>query len=262
MKKIVALVLAVAMLMCVFTGCGAKGRTLDEVKSSGELIIATSPDFPPFEELDGQDVVGIEIDIMNLVCEKLGVELVIETMDFDSVLLGIQAGKYDVGVSGITVTESRRKNMLFTDSYCLAAQSIVVTEGSEIAAKADLEGKKISVQSGTTAEAFAMENGYSFDAYVANSDAQAALVSGKVDAWVIDNLTAIEMVDAYNSEHDDKLVILDEAMTTEPYSFAFAFGSEDLVDAVSEILNGLVEDGTIEALFEKYDAPYISPDAE
>ena len=95
-----------------------------------------------------------------------------------------------------------------------------------------------------------------------NNDAQAALVSGKVDAWVIDDLTAAEMVKAYNDAHDDKLVVLSEAMTTEPYAFAFAKGSDALVEKVNAALKELEADGTVAALFEKYDAPFTAPDAE
>ena len=104
-----------------------------------------------------------------------------------------------------------------------------------------------------------MENGYKVSSFQANSDAEMALVTGKVDAWVIDDLTAAEMVKAYNKDHPDALTILDEAMTTEPYAFAFAFGSEDLVAQINAIQAELLEDGTIAALFEKFDAPYTSP---
>lgn len=263
MKKLFALLLVVLMVAACFAGCGDKGTTLADVQKAGKLTIATSPDFPPFESLgtDGS-VEGIEIEIMELICEKLGVELTIEQIDFDSVLPGVQAGKYDVGVSGISVTEKRQKNTLFTDPYCLAAQAIVVVNGSEITCKADLEGKKIAVQTGTTAETYAMENGYEVSSFTANNDAQSALLGGKVDAWVIDDLTAADMVKAYNEEHPDALVILDEALTTEPYAFAFAFGSEDLVAEVNSILAELLADGTVAAIFEKYDAPYTAPDAQ
>lgn len=262
MKKIIALALVAVMFAFCFVSCGKKGITLEQVKKNGQLVMATSPDFPPFEELNNGKVEGIEVELLELICEKLGVDLKIEQMDFDSVLNGVQAGKYNVGVSGISVTPKREKNVLFTNPYCLAAQAIVVVEGSEIKTKADLTGKKISVQTGTTAETFCMENGYSISSFSANSDAQSALTTGKVNAWVIDDLTAAEMVAAYNETAEKKLVILEEAMTTEPYAFAFAFGSEDLVAEIDTIIAGLLSDGTVKGLFEKYNAPYTAPSAK
>ena len=259
MKKLLACTLCILMLAACLTGCGSKGTTLDAVQKSGKLVIATSPDFPPFEMLDGSEVVGIEIDLMQLVCQKLGVTLEIRQMDFDSVLAGVQVGKFDAGVSGITVTPGREKNMLFTVPYCLAAQAIVVPEGSAIASKADLAGKTIAVQTGTTAEEFCMAEGYAVNSYAANTDAETALLSGKVDAWVIDDLTAAEMVKIQNAGDGQKLVILSEAMTAEPYAIGFCKGSESLVAAVSEIIEALVADGTVQAIFEKYDAPYTAP---
>ena len=260
-KKTLIILLSLVLIASIFTSCSKSGTSLASVQKKGKLSIATSPDFPPFESLtDSTTVEGIEIDILQLICDKLGVELEINQMDFDSVLPGVQAGKFDVGVSGITITEQRKKNVLFTDPYCLAAQAIVVTEDSAIKSKADLEGKKVSVQTGTTAESYTMENGYSVSSFSANSDAEAALTSGKVDAWVIDDLTAAEMVKVYNETASVKLVILDEAMTTEPYAFAFSLGSDDLVKEVNSILDELIADGTVKAIFEKYDAPYTSPE--
>ena len=176
------LVLALVMMCTCLTACGGSGVSLSDVKKAGKLVIATSPDFPPFENLENGEVVGIEVDILNKIAEKIGVELVIEQMDFDSVIPGIQAGKFNVGVSGITVTEERKKNVDFSDAYFLASQAIVVTPDSTIAGKADLTGKKISVQTGTTAEDYCMSEGYEVLAFAANNDAAAALTSGKADA--------------------------------------------------------------------------------
>ncbi len=262
MKKILALLMATLLIVGCMVGCSPKGITLDEVKENGKLVVATSPDFPPFESLDENgDVVGIEIEIMDLICKELGVELEIKDMNFDSVLPGVQTGKFDVGVSGISVTPEREKNVLFTDAYCLAAQSIVVVEGSPITNKADLKDKSIAVQTGTTAQDFCLENNYDVKGFKGNAQAQTALLSDKVAAWVIDDLTAKEMVDTYNAGNPEKkLVILDEAMTTEPYAFAFAFGSEDLVEEINKILADLIADGTVASIFEKYNAPYTSPE--
>ena len=257
MKKVLSLILAVVLCLgCTFalTSCGAKGKTLAEVKAAGKLTVATSPDFPPFESIENNEVVGIEVDILNLIAEELGVELEIVQMDFDAVLLGIQSAKYDCGMSGITASEDRKQNMLFTTPYYNAAQVIVVKEGSTIAGKADLEGKKVSVQTGTTADAGCTDAGLDVSAFAANADAKAALTTGKVDAWIVDNLTAMQMVEA-----GDGLVILEEKMTEEPYAFAFAFGSEDLVAEIDSILSGLIADGTVESIFAQYNETYFKP---
>jgi polar amino acid transport system substrate-binding protein len=256
MKKLFVIALAALMLLSCLTACGGQ-------KADNKLSIATSPDFPPFESLgENGEVFGIEIDILNLICAELGMELEINQMDFDSVLPGVQAGKFDLGVSGISVTPERQENTLFTVPYCMAAQAIVVLKDSAIAAKADLEGKTIAVQTGTTAETYCMENGYTISSFTANNDAQSALLTGKVDAWVIDDLTAADMVKAYNAENGDTLVILEEALTTEPYAFAFCFGSEDLVEEINGIIAELLANGTIAEIFAKHEAPFTSPDSQ
>ena len=253
MKKIIAIVLVLIMALSL-CACGAKGPSLADVQKAGKITVATSPDFPPFESLEDNKVVGIEVDIMNLIAKELGVEIEFVQMDFDAVLAGIQSAKYDCAMSGITVNPDRQKNMLFTDPYYNAAQVIVVKEGSAIKGKADLEGKTVSVQTGTTAEAGCDDEGIATQAYAANADAKAALTTGKVDAWVVDNLTAIQMV-----AEGDGLVILTEKMTEEPYAFAFAFGSEDLVAKINEIQKKLIDNGTIEQIFTNYGETYVKP---
>ena len=245
MKKIIALTLALVLCLTLFAACGKKNKT---------LVVATSPDFAPFESLEDGKVVGIEVDILEEVCKELGMTLEIEQMDFESVLPGVQAGKYDCGMSGITVTEDRKKNVLFSEVYYNAAQVIVVKEGSAIKAKADLTGKTVSVQTGTTAESGCQEEKIATQAFNANADAKTALTTGKVDAWVVDNLTAQQMV-----KDGDGLVILEEKMTEEPYAFAFAKGDEELVAKIDEVLKKMIEDGRMAKIFEKYGESYIKP---
>ena len=251
MKKIISLILALTLM------CGAM-LTLGSCKKDkyeGTLTIATSPDFPPFENLENGEVVGIEIDIIKEICKELNYELKIEQIDFDSVIPGVQEGKYDCGVSGITVNEDRKKNVLFSEVYYVAAQAIVVKEGSGINSKADLDGKKISVQEGTTAEDFCSEEGYDIMGFKANPDAKNALLTDKVQAWVVDDLTAKQMV-----TEGDGLVILTEKMTEEPYAFAFNFEDEELVEKIDEILVKLIENGTVKSIFEKYGETYVAPE--
>ena len=259
MKKLTAFALALVMALSLLSGCGSSNS--DSNTPSGDdasdaaktkLVVATSPDFPPFESLEGSEVVGIEVDILNKIAEKMGMELDLQQMDFDSVIPGVQAGKFDVGMSGITVTDKRKENVDFSSVYFMAAQAIVVTADSGITGKADLEGKKVSVQTGTTAEEYCMGNGYEVLAFTANNDAAAALTAGKVDAWVVDNEVALAMAPELG------LTVLDEAMTSEPYAFAFQKGSE-LVAPFNEALDALLADGTIEQIFQQYGVTYIAP---
>ena len=253
MKKFIAL--ALVLVLCLsLAACGAKGATLADVKKAGKMTVATSPDFPPFESLENNEVVGIEVEIMKLIAKDLGVEIEFVQMDFDSVLAGIQSAKYDCGMSGITRNPDREKNMLFTDPYYNAAQVIVVKADSAIKAKADLKDKTVSVQTGTTAEAGCQDEKIATKGFTANADAKAALTTGKVDAWVVDNLTALQMV-----EEGDGLVVLEEKMTEEPYAFAFAFGSEDLVEEINKSLKKLVDDGTVEGIFTQFGEAYSKP---
>ena len=254
-SKMFPLLLSAMMLLLLLAACGGSGKTLETIQKKGTLVIATSPDFPPFEYLEEGKVVGIEVDILEAVAEKLDVELDIQQMDFDSVIPGVQAGKFDLGASGITANEVRKKNVDFSHAYFLASQAIVVTKDSGITCKEDLTGKKISVQTGTTAEDYCMSCGYEVLAFTANNDAAAALESGKVDAWVVDNEVAVVLAE------QNGLVVLDEAMTSEPYAFAFPKNSQSLVNAFNQELETILKDGTVEAIFEKYGTPYVSPAA-
>lgn len=258
--KVMALVLAAALACMSLTACGGSKDSGDGTSASDNeegkgLTVATSPDFPPFESLENNEIVGIEVDIMNLISEDLGMPVKYEQMDFDSVIPGVQTGKFDVGMSGITVTEDRQKNCDFTDPYFLASQAIVVTADSPITCKADLEGKKISVQTGTTAEEYCMDNGYEVLSFTANNDAAAALTTGKVDAWVVDNEVAVALA------AQQGLTVLDEAMTSEPYAFAFAKGSDELVSSFNASLKKLMDDGSIQEIFDKYGVLYVAPEA-
>ena len=253
--KLTAFALALVMALGLLAGCGSSNsdtNTSGDDAAKTKLVVATSPDFPPFELLEGGEIVGIEVDILNKIAEKMGMELDIQQMDFDSVIPGVQAGKFDVGMSGITVTDKRKENVDFSSVYFMAAQAIVVTADSGITGKADLEGKKVSVQTGTTAEEYCMGNGYEVLAFTANNDAAAALTSGKVDAWVVDNEVALAMAPELG------LTVLDEAMTSEPYAFAFQKGSE-LVTPFNEALDALLSDGAVEQIFQQYGVTYIAP---
>ena len=129
MKKVISVVLACA---CVFSfaACGAKSDSSksDSAKSDKKekLVMATNAEFPPFEYYDGDEVVGIDAEFAAAIADKLGMDLKIEDMAFDSIISAVQSGKADVGVAGMTVTPDREKNVLFSDTYTSSSQVIIV----------------------------------------------------------------------------------------------------------------------------------------
>lgn len=158
LKKLVSVLLVAA---CVFSlaACGSKDDSKDSKESKKDskdtLVMATNAEFPPYEFHEGDDVVGIDADIARAIGEEMGMEVKIEDMAFDSIIPAVTSGKADFGAAGMTVTEDRKKNVDFTDTYATATQVIIVKEGSDIAGPDDLTGKKIGVQLGTTGDIYA-----------------------------------------------------------------------------------------------------------
>ena len=125
MKKIIALVLALVMVAACMTACGAKGATLKDVQKAGKLMIATSPDFPPFESLEGDAVVGIEPDIMKLIGEKLGVEIEFVVIDWNNKIFELDGKGIDVVWNGMTLTDAVMEAMECSNAYCNNAQVVI-----------------------------------------------------------------------------------------------------------------------------------------
>ena len=116
MKKIFCMIIS-ALMVISLAACSS---------NKGELVMATNAEFPPYESKKGNEVVGIDVDMMRAVCDKLGLELEIEDMQFDSIITSVESGKADVGVAGISVTEDRKKNVDFTVGYATSTQVIIV----------------------------------------------------------------------------------------------------------------------------------------
>ncbi|MCD8099873.1 MAG: transporter substrate-binding domain-containing protein [Oscillospiraceae bacterium] len=217
--------------------------------NAGKLTVSMSADFPPYENLDDSgDIVGIEVDIMSLIAEQLGLELQIDDMDFDSALLAVQQGKSDMVVSGVTITEERKLVMNFTDSYTTAVQVIVVPEGSEVTLD-NLGDQLIGTQRGTTGFIYC-EDDYGSD-HVVGYDSYTlviqALLNGQVDCVVMDDSVAR----AYVAENPS-LSILDTEYAVEEYAFGVDKNNTALLDAVNTVLNALIDDGTVQSIIDQY----------
>ena len=245
MKKFIAITLVLALCLCCFTACGSKGMTVTD----GVLTMATNAYFPPYEYYEGDQIVGIDAEIAAAVAEKLDLELVIEDMEFDSIITAVTSGKADMGLAGMTVTEDRLKNVNFSSTYATGVQVVIVKADSGIASLDDLVGKKIGVQLSTTGDIYATDEfGSDFvEQYNKGNDAVMALVSGKIDAVIIDNEPAKNYVAA-----NEGLIILDTEYAVEDYAAAINKENTELLEAVNKALEELKADGTLDGIIAKY----------
>lgn len=251
LKKIMGLVLLGAMVMGMMTACGSSSSK----KNSDTLVMATNATFPPYESVSGDDIVGIDVDIANAIAKKLGKKLKIEDVSFDSIIAGVQNDKYDFGMAGMTVTDERKKNVDFTESYAKAVQVVIVKEDSDIKSIDDISSKnKIGVQQGTTGDIYASDTvekgGYGEDAvtkYNSGPDAVQALLSDKVDCVIIDNEPAKAYVAA-----NQGLKILDSSFADEEYAICVKKGNSQLKNDINKALKELKDDGTIDKIVSKY----------
>ncbi|MBO5746783.1 MAG: amino acid ABC transporter substrate-binding protein [Clostridia bacterium] len=262
MKKLLSLVLALVMVfsICALAGCGKK--------DDNKLVMATNAAFPPYEYYEGDKIIGIDAEIAAKIADKLGMELEIKDIEFDSIVSGVASGKYDFGMAGMTVTEDRLKNVNFSTSYAKGVQAVIVPENSEYASYEDFytgfdeegnpvavkDGIKIGVQMGTTGDIYSSSDpaewGFGKDKvaqYNTGADAVQALVTGKVTAVIIDNEPAKAYVAA-----NAGLKILEGAYVEEDYAICFSKKNTDLRDKVDKALSELIADGTVKKIIDKY----------
>ena len=260
MKKLTALLLGAAMALSL-AACGSTAAVEETAETTGEaaavttvtegvLTMSTNAAFPPYEmTADDGSFEGIDIEVAGAIAEKLGLELQVDDMDFDAALLAAQTGKSDMVMAGVTVTEDRQTVMDFSDTYANGIQVVIVPEDSAIATIDDLQDKMIGVQRGTTGDSYCSDD-FGEDNVIKYDNgltAVQALNNGQVDAVVIDNAPAQEFVEA-----NPGLKILDTEYANEEYAIGVAKGNTQLLDAINGALAELTEDGTIQAIVDKY----------
>ena len=249
MKKVFALILALAMVFA-FAACG------EEKEPAKTLTMGCSADFAPYEFYDGDDVIGIDAEIAKAVCDKLGYELVISDMDFDTIITAVSTNKVDFGMSGFTVTEDRLKEVNFSESYTTSKQVIVVPNDSPIKSCDDLfaDGAtyKVGVQTNTTGDIYISgdveDMGLKLEVkqYTKATDAILALTSGKVDCFIIDEQVGINFC-----KNTDGISVLESEYILEDYAVAFAKDSE-IFESFNAALKELIADGTVQKIIDKY----------
>ena len=277
MKKLFAIVLAALMVASMLAGCGSSTAEAKAPETTaapapaateaaapaeteaaapafttieaGKLIMSTNAAFPPYEMVaDDGSFEGIDVEIAGAVAAKLGLELVIDDMDFDAALLAVQQGKSDIVMAGVTVNEDRKLVMNFSDTYSTGVQVVIVKEGSDVTLD-NMGDKMIGAQRGTTGYIYTSDD-YGDDhvtAYDNGASAVQALMNGQVDCVVIDSAPAKAFVEA-----NPGLTILDTEYTSEDYAIGMSKDNTALLDAVNAALAELTADGTIPAIVEKY----------
>lgn len=244
MKKILATILALSLIFG-FSIASAEFNTIED----GKCIYATCPDFPPFESLDdNENVIGIEPDIMSIICGDLGLVAEPYIIDFDSALMAPSSGKADVVVSGVGIREDRKASLDFTIPFITIVQGVVFKVGNDVTLD-NLKDKTIGVQSGTTGQIQAVDNfGEShvvaYDKYPLVFQ---ALQNGQVDCVMVD-----DMVGAAYVKQLPGLVMIQTEYEREEIGFGFAKGNADLVETFNMELQKLLDDGTIAHIVEKW----------
>ena len=257
MKKLLALVLMLAMLVTCFTACGNENK----------LLVATNAEFEPFESLDKDgNPVGFDIDLMNAIAEKLGYEVQYENMEFDGVVAAVASGTTDVAISGLTINAKRSKSVNFSDAYYSGAAQILIvgkndtyyTGTDKAALDEQLKGQNIGVCSGYTGEFYAKgDEEWGFTAienakvniYENISLAIADLKAGNINAIIMDDSVAKEAAAA----NADVAKVIDIALTVEEYGIAISKGNDELKEKIDTALAELVEEGKVDELLEKYE---------
>ncbi len=281
MKKMTAIAMAALAALSV-TACGSSGTAettaaattaaaeeaattaagteaaaeAEETKAAGDssyagktLIMATNAEFPPYEYHDGNEIVGIDVEIARAIAEQMGADFEVSDIAFDSIIPAVQAGKADFGAAGMTITEDRMTQVDFSDSYASAVQAVILKEDSDIASIDDLQGKVIGVQQGTTGDIYSTDDfgEDNVQRFPKGADAVTALQTGKVDAVIIDNNPAKVFV-----AQNEGLKLLDSPYAEENYAICVKKGNTELLDGINAAIKELKDSGKLDEIVAKY----------
>lgn len=244
MKKIIAVLLTV-VLTASLAGCKSNSN-------EDTLIVGTEPGFAPYEYMEGNEIVGIDMDIAKAIADAMGKKLEVKSMDFDGALLAVQQGKVDLVIAGVSVSEERLEVMDFSNDYVDSTEVVVVNgDNPTVASVEDLNDKIIGVQQGNIADAY-VSNPDNLTAkevkrYTKFNQAAEDLKNGKIDCIVMDQFPAEELVAS-----NPTLKILDGTLFEDKYAIAIKKGNKELLDEVNKIVDQLKADGKIEEFTAKH----------
>ena len=241
MKKIIAL-LMVAVLAVALVSCGGEKANV--------VTMGTNAAFEPFEFIEGDKIVGIDAEIGAAIAEKLGKELNINDMEFESLLGTLSTDKVDFVAAGMTANDERRKEVDFSETYYTATQGIIVAEDSDIKGIDDILDKRVGAITGYTGEVICTETYQIKDmlTFKRGVDAVMELKNGKLDAVVID----LQPAKMFVNKNEGLKVIEDPSFEAEEYAIAVKKGNAELLEKINEVIIELKETGKLDEIINKY----------
>lgn len=278
MKKKNLCVILATLLVFSLTACGTKGNTKGEgnpatnnnnasnegedtslqyIKDKGKFILGMDDQFPPMGFRDDNDqIVGFDIDLAEAVCDKLGVELVVQPIEWDAKEMELSTKNIDCIWNGFSITADRQESLTMTDPYLENSISMVVRGDSDIKSMADMAGKNIALQAGSAAEeSLGSESNKAFKDSLGEvkqfSDYATALMDLETknsDAVLMDSVVAKYMIQELGKD----FVVLDEALTADEYGIGFRKGDQALASAITNALSELKAEGKVKEIAEKW----------
>ncbi len=258
MKRYIAIVLAVAVAAALFlAGCNSstnEDKSWEKVKDKGEFILGLDDSFPPmgFRDEEG-NITGFDIDVATEVCNRLGVNLKLQPISWDAKEQELNTGNIDCIWNGFTITEDRKKNLLFTKPYMNNRQVFVVREDSPFTKPEDLEGAVLAVQADSSGKV-ALDENEDFKSKLKEviilDDYLAAIMD--LEAGGVDVILMDEIVASYQMTLGKSIRYLDQELAREEYGIGFRKNDVKLMNKVQETLEAMAKDGKLAEISEKW----------
>ncbi len=251
MKKLLSLILALTLLAC--SACAfAEDDLLAQIRERGTLIIATEGNWSPWTYHDENDrLVGLDIEIGTLIAQGLGVEPDFRETDWDSILAGVDSGRFDIACNGVGYTETRAEKYSFSTPYVYTQKVLVVAaDNDDIHTIEDLNGRTTANSPSSTYAQIAEDNGATVTYVSTLGETVTLLVQGRVDATV----NARVSIEDYLAQHPDAPIKVVQVLEGDPVAYPVrkSADTESLVAAIDEILEQARQDGTLSAISLKY----------
>jgi len=238
-----------AGVVLLLAAAGVQARSVDDIKKDGKIIIATEGQFAPFNYFQGSKLTGFEVDVAEAMAAKMGVKVEWKALSFDALLAGLRQDRWDMVIASHGITEERAKAVTFTEPhYC--SGGVIIAKDPAIKTAQDLTGKVVSVQTGTTylenvkklAGVKEMKN------FPQDTDARAALATGRVDAWVTDRFVAKNALDS----NPGLGLKMGDFLFVERIASAVAKGNTGLAGEINKALAAILADGSYATISKKW----------